>query len=443
MQKQRSTVFIPLAERSQQGGTVLEIYAESHAFGSIESDSKAREKDWDVIAAPLKSASLYADGLHVVNAVRKFKFKAPRWSVYQRLQHYAWLDKQRLFVGNTQFENCEGHSAQLGLALALLLNASNSPTRYAIATGCLSNDKHADYDIAIGAVASVPQKLDLLIAQRHTHSLPPLPLYCFTPTHYKKEGELYPVADLPQIQRLAALNIQVKPIAWLSEAAQILQADTASAIKKYRLLDIAALTWCAVVITLVSYFSWLYAAIPVKLLPGKTQAEPFMVCVSRDNLQVSYTDLERDGSTPLLPLFAKENPEINIGLGWKLVPQATLWSKHYYVAFIHLGEHTGFKLIHQYPDNAKAIMAVSGEELKWYWPMNEIAPQAQNNVLLILLQRTPIAAIALEQALTEHFPDAKTDLDVLQARDFLLPQFPGSYAFSYQSIIRDQPCLSF
>lgn len=443
MHKQRSTIFIPLAERSQQGGKLLEIYAEAHNFGSIETDRTAQEKDWEVIAAPLKSASLYADGLHVVNAIRKFKLKAPRWSIYQRLQHYAWLNKQRLFVGNTQFENCEGHSAQLGLALALLLNASNSSIRYSIATGALSSDKHADYDVAIGAVASVPQKLDLIIQQRQSNSLPQQALYCFTPTHYIKDGELLPVAELAQIQHLAALDIQVKPIAWLSEAAQLLQANRASSIKKYQVLDAAALILCGLVVVLVAYFSWLQAAIPIKLLPGKTQAEPFLVCTNRDNTQVSYADLERDGSTPLLPLFAKENSEINVGLGWKLVPQATFWSKHYYVTFIHLGEHTGFKLIHQYPDNAKAILAYPGEQLNWYWPMNEVAPQAQNNVLLILLQRTPIAAIDIEQALSEHFPDAKTSLDVLQARDFLLPQFPGSYAFSYQSIIRDKPCINF
>jgi hypothetical protein len=187
------------------------------------------------------------------------------------------------------------------------------------------------------------------------------------------------------------------------------------------------------------YQAWWHYPIPVRLLPGKQLAEPFQVCSKRDNSSVHYYDLERDGGAPLLPLFAKEDPDYNVGLGWIVQAEKTLsFNTPYYVAFIHLGEYTGYKVISA--KGAEDMTITADKVLKWQWPMNEEATKQQNNVLMIVLQRTPIATTKLEDTLLKRFPDAKNYLDVLQARDFLLPQFPGRYAFSYKSIIRDQPC---
>jgi hypothetical protein len=178
------------------------------------------------------------------------------------------------------------------------------------------------------------------------------------------------------------------------------------------------------------------------MLAGKKLAEPFIVCTNRDNSTVSYYDLERDGSTPILPVFSKENIDHNVGIGWKLKTEKTFFPSQYYAAFIHLGEQTGYKLISKQPIGSADITVAPGEELKWYWPMKEEGTHLQNNILLIVLQRTRIDAAKLEQALDKQFPpNAKKPLDVLQARDFLLPQFPGSYGFSYKSVFRESPCI--
>ena len=75
-----------------------------------------------------------------------------------------------------------------------------------------------------------------------------------------------------------------------------------------------------------------------------------------------------------------------------------------------------------------------------YWPMVEENSLAEDNVILVAFQRTPIDANQLRDQIKREFPDNK-QLDVLQARDFLLPQFPGSYAFLYRSIIAQPPCI--
>ncbi|NOT84624.1 MAG: hypothetical protein HOP02_07575 [Methylococcaceae bacterium] len=369
----RATVYVPLAELTHQNSQLLDVYAENQLFGETVLDEKAMDKNWNFVAAPLRDAGLYSEGLQVVSALRKLNLKPSFWAVYQRVKKYAWLDNQRLHAGNHHIENCEGNSAQLGLAIALLLNASASPIRYAIATGSLSLDKHKDFDIAIAAVANVPEKLDLLIEKRQANALPDLPLYCFTPTHYKFQGELHPVVDLAQVKQLAALNITVKPIAWLSEAVKLLKADSTRCLKQDKWANGILGVMGSVCAAALLYRTWVYYPIPIKILAGKHLAEPFLVCTNRDNSAVSYNDLARDGSTPIMPLFAAENSAYNVGIGWIVQPEKTPFSQQYYVAFIHLGEQTGYKLIAKQPDNAADITVVANEVLKWYWPMQETA----------------------------------------------------------------------
>lgn len=452
MQTRRSTVYIPLVEQSQQNSQLLEVYAEdtsaivtkAAADRQAAADKKAEDKNLNPVTAALRYASLAGAGLHVVNAIRKLGLKPSRWAAYQGIKDYAWLDSQRLYVGNSHFENCEGNSAQLGLAIALLLNASDSPVRYAIATGSISTDKLADNDVPIGAVGSVPEKLALILEKRKAKALPEQPLYCFTPTHYKKNGDLYPVSELAQIKLLADVGIQVRPIEWLSEAASILKADRARRLKQDRLVEAAAAGLLGLLLAVLGYQTWWHWAIPVNLLPlaDGSKAEPFLVCANKDKSEVWYVALEHDTDTPILPLFKKENPGYNLGLGWKLQPAATLpFSSPYYVAFIHLGERTGFKLVAQDLGTQADITVAAGEALKWYWPMKEESAQQQNNALLVVLQRTPIATAKLQAELDRQFLGSKDKLDVQQALNFLQPKFPGHYTFKYKSVLRDNPCI--
>jgi hypothetical protein len=438
----RSTVYIPLVELTDQPNQLLEVYCEKQSFGASELDTKALDKDWDFIVAQLRRIGLYEDGLLAVNSVRKLGLKIPVMAIYQRFKKYGWLDNQRLYYLNAL--DCEGKSVQLGLALALLLNASDSPIRYAIATGKLSGDTKKnqahDYDVAVESVNGIPEKLQLLLEKRSAKVLPEGSLYCFTPYHYPRDNLFYPVLDLAEVKELEKLSIHVKPIHWLSEAAKILQADKSRYLPQDKGLAAGTGILSTFILTFSLYLGWWHYPIPLEILVGKNKPEPFLVCTNRDLSEVSYYDLQRNGGIPLFLLFPKENINYNTEIAWKLRPEKTPFSSRYYVALIHLGEKSGYKLISTNPESAKELTIAANEIFAWSWPMDEETAKQENNVLIVAMQRTPIAADAINQAFERRFSPSKP-LNVLQARDFLLPQFSGSYAFSYKSVFSESPCL--
>lgn len=451
MQTSGAIVYIPLPDLTKQDNKLLEIKADNQL--SITSE---KTEGVNPVAEMLLSSSvyLYKEGDRAVNAVRKLNLINRRFSIHKHISPYNWLESQRLYTTNSHFENCEGNSARLGLAIALLLNASTSPTKHAIATGSLNEDIHKSSDVAIGVVGSIPEKLSLLLEKRKNNALTDKHLYFFTPKFYAKEGQSYPVADLPQVKELAALNIEVKPIEWLSEAAKILKADKARYSKEDKLIGFVAGIFASLILGFVLYQSWWHNPIPFKMLPGDALAEPFLVCTNRDNSAVKYHDLERDGSVPIFPMFAQENKDHNVSIGWKLQPEKTLLSNRYYVGFINLGNQSGFKAefsANQSNKESTPMTVDVNAVFKEQWQMEEDSV-AEDNFLLLVLQRTPIDANHLNEAFYAKFPEWRTPpskeldtkkppLDIAKARDFLLDEFPNNYVFPYKSIISNPPCI--
>ncbi|MCK5872651.1 MAG: hypothetical protein KAG26_07475 [Methylococcales bacterium] len=436
MNLSRATVYIPLVELTDQPNQLLEIYCD----GQSEWDKKSLDKDWHFVVSPLRPFGLYEEGLKAVNSVHKLSLKTPFWALYQRLKRYSWLDTQRLHCVNVL--DFEGESIQLGLAIALLMNASRSPVRCALATGKLSNDTQKDYDVAVDTVNGIPQKLQLLVEKRQSNTLPHGFLYCFTPYEYCHNGKRYPVSHLPEVKALAALNIQVKPIRWLSEAAKILHADKSHFLPQDKGLLASTGFIFTLLLGCLLYISWLNYPIKINVLIGKEKNEPFLVCTNRDESEVQYYDLQRDGAVALLPILANKNQQYNLGIGWRIKPVKTPLTSVYYIALIDVGEKAAYKIITHDTETQQPITVAANHVFEWYWPMEEEIHKTheEERVLMIAMQRTPIAAEAIYQRLKARFPSSDS-LNVLEVRDFLTTQFPGSYAFAYKSIFSPPPCL--
>ncbi|MCK5898921.1 MAG: hypothetical protein KAG10_00885 [Methylococcales bacterium] len=436
MNLSRATVYIPLVELTDQPNQLLEIYCD----GQSEWDKKSLDKDWHFVVSPLRPFGLYEEGLKAVNSVHKLSLKIPFWALYQRFKRYSWLDTQRLHCVNIL--DFEGESMQLGLAIALLMNSSRSPIRYTIATGKLSNDTQKDYDVAVDTVNGIPQKLQLLLEKRQSNALPRDFLYCFTPYEYLHNGKRYPVNNLPEVKALAALNIQVKPIRWLSDAAKILHADESHFLPEDKSLLVSTSIIAILFIWLTLHVSWLNYPIHIDVLRGKEKNEPFLVCTNRDETEVQYYDLKRDGSVALLPILADKNQDYNLGIGWKIKPLKTPLTSLYYIALIDVGEKAAYKIITHDTETQQAITVAADDVFQWYWPMEEEINKTyeEERVLMIAMQRTPIAAEDIYQLLIARFPESES-LKVLEVRDFLTTQFPGSYAFAYKSIFSSPPCV--
>ncbi|MCK5905750.1 MAG: hypothetical protein KAG86_10725, partial [Gammaproteobacteria bacterium] len=177
-----------------------------------------------------------------------------------------------------------------------------------------------------------------------------------------------------------------------------------------------------------------------EILKGKDKVEPFLVCSKWDESIVTYQTLKRDGAVPLLPVFSSENNDYNSGLGWKMFIKPSLLTSSYYLAFIHIGEKTGFKIIQHLPNSTQLIQWPAQKRLEWYWPMDEVAAKQQDNILFVAVQRTAIDADEINQQLTTRFANMQP-FKILAMRDYLITQFSGYYAFTYHSIIDDSSCL--
>jgi hypothetical protein len=146
----RRTVHIPIVQPGGSAGgraedRLIEVYTQHYAFDPLTKaeeasqravDAKARDKDWDRVAAPLRKVGLYQAGCAAASAVRKLGIRQPLTALFQRISRLAWIEGQRLQSAGAKGPS-EGRSAELGLALALLMCASGSRDRQIIATGAL------------------------------------------------------------------------------------------------------------------------------------------------------------------------------------------------------------------------------------------------------------------------------------------------------------------
>lgn len=441
MTKVRRTVFIPLVGGTNSSHQFLEIYADRQKFGDTELDTKALDKDWDFICAELRYLGLYDNALQAVSAVRKIGLKRPFGALFQLRKKYTWLDGLRLHSATVI--DCKGESSQFGLALCLLLNGSQSPIDFVIATGKLSSSKGSD--VKVEPVFGVQDKLQLILEKCRNDSLPRHnKLYCFTPIHFFKDEELLRVDKLSEVQLLKDVGVEVRPVERLSEAAALLQANKTPFFWQDKiLLSTLSVLSTALFLTFI-YSVWLLNPITIKAVAVKHKAEPFLVCTNRDESLVSYYDLEHDGSTPLLPVLGIEDVDYNLGLGWKLNVAKTFFTDLYYVGLFDIGSQSGIKIIDRDSENNQLITVQGDAELEWYWPMQEEVGKSfeEEKLLFIALQRIPIKVDEIYQGLDKRFPETK-ELSILQVRDYLVTLFPGSYSFIYKTVFNDPSCIEY
>lgn len=251
--KTRYSVYcpaVPLAMSADVEGEscLFEIYAEHYRLGedltdrqpttqrTISLDDKAIRKQWEPVAAPLRSAGLYESGCTAVAAVRKLGLTPPPGAVYQKFHRLAYVNDLRLHLTaarapsewQTHAGAIEGRSAELALALALLLAASRRPDRLVIATGRLgaqpAGTRSEDPDVEVLEVGKVPEKLRLIERLALDHKLPRGPnhtdsVWVFTPATFKNGEASVAVETLPEVRRLKMLGITVIQVGTLSEAA--------------------------------------------------------------------------------------------------------------------------------------------------------------------------------------------------------------------------------
>lgn len=463
----RRSVHIPIVQPGGAGSgsaedRLIEVYTQAGGLEALapaereqvrKDDAKAREKDWDQVATPLRKAGMYQAGCAAASAVRKLGLKRPLTAVYQQVSRLAWIEGQRLHPATPRGPT-EGRSAELGLALVLLMGASGSRARHVIATGALGGQPPGieEDDVEILPVGSVPEKLQLVLTLARHRALPGLKrgrrLLFFTPTRFERAGRLENVADLAEIPALAEQGVDVVPVARLSQAAAILKAHRA----RHLLADQLAAALVALVVLGggigVGTSAVRESEVPMTFLPGggaALEAVPFQVCFTADGGYYPVP-LRHEGIGFTIP--AGETLGWRVRVGRPLEEQRGLGAwfapDGYHVAQVMVSEHSPAKVIVPERSGSGSIEVAPGGVWEWGWKLNA---RAESNGLVLLARGDgPFDPDALRARVIERFPEAGSGssqdpaLDVTAVTNFVAGQAPGSIRFVVQTVEEDDRC---
>lgn len=465
----RRYVLIPIvkpgnndvAESSSINDQLIEVYTQPYTFGD-DTDNRAIDKDWDRVAATLRKAKLYDSGCVATSAVHKLGLKKPKMAIYQWLKPQAWLEKQRLYLSYPEY-SVEGNSAELGLALVLLMAASGSPYRQVIATGALRGKNGQtqllrEHDVKVWPVGKLEEKLKLVIQKvEKGELLRDKNLLFFIPKYYNQGETRIEVESLPEVQTLRALGIQVVPIEWLSEAAEQLKADTARYLPQDLILKWFIITLLVISLSWSSWVGWRDRAIEMEFLKPRntfTFAEPYLVCdIKNQPLEKAHNPVEikRNKETYLVPT-------INSTLGWQVkLGQANSFDtllnrwmgyQGYYVAAIGVSESKILPeiLIPRKKEKNGIVRIPPGENWRRYVKIKEV-PNTTVILILVAQRYEPIDSDEIIDSIKQFKQTITTttnvgEPDIRTITDFILSQFPSGLLFRFKTVEEKLECSS-
>jgi hypothetical protein len=464
----RRTVQIPIVQPSGRGlagdgaeDRLIEVYTQHYAFDPLtkqeeaqsrEVDARARDKDWDRVAAPLRKVGLYQAGCAAASAVRKLGIRQPLTALYQRISRLAWIEGQRLQPAGAQGPS-EGRSAELGLALALLMCASGSRQRQIIATGALGGQPRGtlEDDVEVLPVGSLPAKLRLVSTLAQHQGLPGIgaggEVLFFTPRKFEQDGSWLEVESLPEVAQLKAQGVRVVPVERLSEAAAELRALRARHLFHDRVAQALVAALLLVAFTGYAWSALHQRPVLMTFLPGGGTAlvpEPYRVCFTKDG-GFYPSPLGRDGLARSIPAGETLGWRVRIGEPGDGGTGLAGWFRpeRYYVAQVMVSEHSQAKIMVPQMAGNETVTVPPGGIWEWGWQLND---RPENNGLVLLARpEAPFDPDALRAELIKEFPpaagsDAGAVLDVTAATNFIAGKAPGAAKFIIQTVERSVPC---
>ena len=484
----RSTVFIPVVTPKGDlhsnnasnftEGRFIEVYAEPYRFGGDISDlpaeqvairreqsiydSKAIDKCWDRVSAPLRKNSpvLYQSGSVAANALRKISFKRRLFAFFQYIKPNAIVESKRLHSVTT-WGPTEGRSAELGLALALAVSICGEGQRIIVATGALSSSKNVSNsnsvfrsdDVKVQQVGSLLEKFKLLLYEVQEGAFQELiinqELLVITPKTFTHAGHQQEVRTLPEVKTLNSLGVKVVPVDWLSEALSAIKADTTHYLVIDRVIQIMGGLIILLVITIGSWLIWRNAEISMAFISHNSEnivTEPFQLC-AKD---------QRNYALPITkPMLVPSMPVSGV-IGWKTLigNSSSVDSRFakifgfegYYIAVVVVSEfsHTTFDYA-RIGNTTKPLRVMPGRPYEGWVKLND---RAETNALILLAQRhAQFDANWLREQFQKHFllstvsstGSKRQDIDA--ATDFIKTLAPGSLIFPFVSVQEDSKCI--
>lgn len=455
---------------------LVEVYAEPNPLGkdsagadSTEArrvwstyESKANDKCWDPIAAPLRlsSPALYKAGCTAVNAVRKLRLSRPIFGIFQFFRPSAAIDTQRLYA-LTAWGPTEGRSAELGLALALVSSICGVRHRVIVATGALSSTVLSTAstpllrsdDVKIHPVAQIREKLGALAADIKDGAFREIAgnkeLLVLAPRYYKHADRDMEVSKIAEVSTLRELGVKVVTINWLSDATHVLKAYQLQYLAQDRVSQILIGVLFIMSLGFFVWTGWRNAEIPMQFIPATRhalRAEPFEVC-TMGNKQFALP-IRTISLVPSLPVTAI--------IGWKTVigkPSSlnaivtkALAFEGYYVAIIVVSEYSPITIDYARIENTTVPIRVRpGDTYQGWIQLNE---RAETNALILMAQRhAPFDADWLRKLFHEQFPSqgathpSDNRLNIDAATDFIAKLVPGALIYPFLTVMEKSKCF--
>ncbi|MCP4699080.1 MAG: hypothetical protein GY862_19840 [Gammaproteobacteria bacterium] len=418
----------------------------------------------DAVAAGLYSATgLYNPGYAAAKAVRKLGLKRPRCALHQWLRPSAWFEWQRLH-SLARPENVEGDSAELGMALVLLMGASGSREHTVIATGKLdgkifSGDRQNDTRIA--PVGSLKEKLELVLRDFPETPAAEKTLF-FIPGQVSPQDPA-PAGENREIQevigKLRERRIEVMPVEFLSDAARTLKAYKAG----YTFWD-RVLKWLFCVLlpilliclgSVLGYGKgWADRALEMRFVPGDNviapHAEPFVVCRNGEIYEYLALEKDEDGFVPILYPDETLGWRVRIGesAGMDALLHEHIGYQGYYVAMANVSEFSRTYIKAAEDEYHRPVRIAPGELWEWRWTFQLPAGrQQEENVLILLAQRhAPFNSDIMHKALAAYLADFSADDNVSPhfdaARAFIIRSLaPGTVGFPFRIAAGERECV--
>ena len=450
------TVLIPLATGKANSGRIARVQA----------DGLAPTPNAAGLSSPIADLSdwgLYPAGAFAVGAIQRLQLPRRGIALAQRLgrgtiSSYLRVTNGPDLLGLTP-EN--SRSAELGLALAVLMHAGQSRDRLAIATGALARDPSPNApidDVAVDPVGGIASKIEALVtALNKQRGGAYAPRVLFLLPALTLEGDPTSKVYAAQLSALKAafaergVEIEIAPVSSLREATSKLGITALESTPTDRLLIRSGIAGIASIILACLAYLWLTAPLKlgfsdVELSDG--QKVPSPVRAVYDAQSAVFVMRPSCVGAQKLPVYQQgESLVLKASLRNSRAVDRILGGYHY--AILSVSERSGIKVFPpqtigsptttlQPVTKAPPTPATSPSELSLVLPVE--GPTEKNKLIILARRLRPFDANALRTGLETALIGASPAERINVAVTYLSGSAPGYLDYSFLSAEGDPEC---
>lgn len=448
------TVLIPLAGFGSEGGRIARVHADTGTPGRNPANLKPQ-------IAELADWQLYEAGAIALGSVKRLNLKPKAFGLSLCFDRGAVSGHLTVTNGPDLLglspEN--GQSAELGLALALLMHAAQSRDHLVIATGHLSRDTAPGAvpteDVSVLPVGELPRKFavlrEALDAQKGSAYAQKVLFFLPASTLEGAETATTHARDLQALREAylrKGVEIEVCPIASLRAALDKLRIEGLAPREADRWLGRAAAAALFVLIVTTLGYAWLAAPLDlafgsIKLATGEKIESPIRSMF--DIGKKAFVTKPACLGPQRVPIY-----QVGESLIFRAVLRngsrvaASLAGYHYIV--VGVSEHSGLKVFPPETFGRQAGLLTSAVRAapKAVWELSAVipidGPTERNKIIIMARKLRPFDSGALRKELEALLADKPVSERINTAVAYLSARVPGYLDYSFLSTEGNAAC---